>query len=301
VEEEMAMETGLRRLRYFSTLATELNFRRTAEKLNITQPALSRAIAQLEEEVGVRLLERSNRHVKLTLAGENFANGCNRLLEGLNATIDQTLKVARGFAGTLAVGYTDTAIAGKLPDLIRSLLGDAPELHIQLIQAYSKRQLEMLHDGTIDIGIVTGPVEDNSLRSVDIQTDRFVALVPRGNPLAGNKDVALADLAEYRFVLGDPEAWGIYNALLFEHCERGGIRPQIVQTAPESRAIVGLVACDLGVSIMPESVTHTVDERIVVLPIRDINGQMITQAVWLKDSKKPAVARFVQHQKDLVE
>ena len=115
------METGLRRLRYFRALAEGLNFRATAERLNITQPALSRAIAQLEADVGVALFERTNRRVRLTLAGETFAAGCDRVLKSLDGAIDQTLRVARGFAGNLTVGYTDTVIAGVLPDLIRVL------------------------------------------------------------------------------------------------------------------------------------------------------------------------------------
>ncbi|MGP1394792.1 MAG: LysR family transcriptional regulator [Inquilinaceae bacterium] len=295
------METGLRRLRYFSVLATELNFRRTADKLNITQPALSRAIVQLEDEVGVRLLERSNRQVRLTHAGESFAAGCKRVLDSLVATIDQTQKVARGYAGALTIGYTDTAIAGTLPDLIKSFLGEAPEVHIRLVQVYSERQLVMLRDGSIDIAIMTGPVADDELEAIDMQLDRFVALVPHDNPLASASRVSLGDLAHYPFVLGDPEAWAMYNALLFAHCEKVGIRPRILQTAPESRAIVGLVACGLGVSVMPECVARTVDRRIAVRPIHDVDDRMRTQAVWPKRASKPALARFVKHVSDTAE
>ena len=191
------METGLRRIRYFDTLARELNFRRSAEKLSITQPALSRAIAQLEYEVGARLLERTNRTVTLTLAGETFASGCQRILSGIDAAIDETQKVAKGRAGTLVVGYTDTAIAGNLPDLIRSFLLDTPDVFIRLIQLFSTQQLTMLRDGLIDVGIMTGPIDQPDLMAMDVQVDRFVALVPRGNRLAGEHSVTLAELAEF--------------------------------------------------------------------------------------------------------
>lgn len=289
------METGLRRIRYFDTLARELNFRRSAEKLSITQPALSRAIAQLEYEVGARLLERTNRTVTLTLAGETFASGCQRILSGIDAAIDETQKVAKGRAGTLVVGYTDTAIAGNLPDLIRSFLLDTPDVFIRLIQLFSTQQLTMLRDGLIDVGIMTGPIDQPDLMAMDVQVDRFVALVPRGNRLAGEHSVTLAELAEFPFILGDAEAWGVYNALLFSHCDDRGVRPNIVQTAPESRAIFGLVACGLGVSVMPGCLTRPLDERIVSIPISDLDGRMTTQVVWPAASHKPAATRFGQH------
>jgi len=289
------METGLRRLRYFKMLAVELNFRRTAQRLGITQPALSRAIGQLEQDVGAQLLERTSRQVRLTLAGETFAAGCGRILDRLDTTIDQTLNVARGYAGTLVIGYTDTSIAGRLPNVIKSFLSEAPDVHVRLIQVFTRQQLVMLRDGAIDIGMLTGPVVDDAFATRDVQIDRFVALVPRDNPLAGRESVALGELAAYPFVLGDFEAWATYNELLFAQCEKRSIRPRIVQTAPESRAIVGLVACGLGVSIMPESLARTADERIAVLAVRDVDARMTTQAVWPHASKSPALGRFVRH------
>lgn len=289
------METGLRRLRYFAAVAEELNFRRAAKRLNITQPALSRAIAQLEAELGFRLLERNNRNVALTLAGATFAKGCLRLLSGLDASVDEAQKVAVGGAGSLVVGYTDTAIVGILPDLIRSFLSEAPGVHVRLIQVFTAGQRTMLRDGVIDVGVMTGPVDDAGLSAIDIQTDRLMALVPRDNALAARSRVRLAELAAEPFIQGDPDSWGVYNELLFAECERAGFRPNIVQTAPESRAILGLVACGLGVSVMPESLARRIDERIEALPLAGLAARMRTQAVWPAALQNPAALRFVEH------
>lgn len=289
------METGLRRLRYFSAVAQELNFRRAARRLNITQPALSRAIAQLEQEIGFKLLERTNRSVSLTAAGATFADGCNRVLSNLDATVHSALKVAHGGAGSLVVGYTDTAIVGILPDLIRSFLENAPDVHIRLIQVFTAQQRTMLGEGTLDVGILTGPVDDEDFGNIEVQVDRLVALVPKGNRLAARRKVTLPELASETFIQGDPEAWGIYNGLLFAECEKAGFQPDIVQTAPESRAILGLVACGLGVSVMPESLSRGVDERIRALPLAELDSRMRTYAVWPKALRNPAALRFVEH------
>lgn len=291
------MERGLRRLRYFSVLAQELNFRRTAERLHITQPALSRAIAQLEDEVGARLLTRTNRRVALTAAGADFAAGCAALLGGLDDTITRTLKVAEGHAGTLTIGYTDTAIAGCLPDHIKTFRAALPQVELRLLQMYSTLQIDALADGTIDVGIMTGPVADGSLKALPVQRDRFLAVLPRDNPLSRQGAVDLKALNAYPFVFGDNEAWSIYNALLFTECEARGLTPEIIQVVPESRAILGLVACGFGISILPECLTRALDPRVCAVRIADLSTLMTTQAVWRADTINPVVARFASHLK----
>lgn len=289
------METGLRRLRYFRTLAEVLNFGRAAKLLNITQPALSRAIAQLEQEVGVSLFERNNRNVSLTVAGHAFASGCGRILGDLDAVIAKTLDVAQGFSGYLNVGYTDTVIAGRLPDILRSFRAVAPDIHIHLTQVFTDGQCAMLDKGTLDIGLMTGPVTRDGMCTIDIQTDGFMLILPSDHPLADKDRIVLADLADQPFVLGDPGSWGVFNGHLLRHCERAGVRPRIVQTAPESRAIIGLVTCGLGISILPECLVRSIDPRLVARTIDDIDARLITQAGWMGAANRPTLRRFVEH------
>lgn len=289
------MKVGLRRLHYFKILAETLNFRRTADELNITQPALSRAIAQLEQDVGTKLFERTNRQVSLTLAGHAFAAGCGRVLQDLDDVVDQAVKVAQGYSGYLSIGYTDTVIAGRLPDIVKSFRMAAPEIHVRLIQAYTEQQYGLLDNGQLDIGLMTGPVERDRLCTVDVQSDRFMVVLPADHPLSALPSVCLGDLHDHPFVLGDLDRWRAYNAHLFRHCDRVGLRPRIVQTAPESRAIVGLVACGLGISILPECLMQGIDPRLVARPIEDIHERMITQAGWLADCEQPALKRFIGH------
>jgi len=289
------METGLRRLRYMRVLAEELNFRRTAQRLNITQPALSRAIAQLEVEVGTALFERTNRQVRLTLAGQAFASGSAQVLRDLDRVIAQTKDVAQGFTGFLTVGYTDTVIAGRMPDIIKSFRGVAPAVHVRLIQCYTDQQVAMLEQGQLDIGLMTGPVVRDGFAVLDIQKDRLMAILPSDHALSRHASLNLRDLAGEPFVTGDPDRWGAFNLALVRQFERLGFRPTIMQTAPESRAIIGLVACGLGVSIMPECLVRAADTRLTVRPVADLTDPLITQAAWLKASEQPVLARFVAH------
>lgn len=289
------MENGLRRLRYFRVLANELNFRRAAAKLGMTQPALSRAIALLENDVGTPLLERTNRQVRLTLAGEAFASGSSRVLAALDLAIDQTLKVASGFTGTLVIGYTDTAIAGRLPDIIQSFRTARPDIHLRLVQSYTHRQLEMLDEGALDIGFLTGPVSGTLYSAIDTQRDPLFAVLPQDHPLADNDSVLLSDLADLPFVLGDLDHWGAFHAHLFAHCKKAGFSPNIVQTAPDSRALFGLVSCGTGVSVQAKSLILRGDARIVCKPLGDKVEPVVTQAVWSRRNSPPALAQLIEH------
>jgi DNA-binding transcriptional LysR family regulator len=245
--------------------------------------------------VGVALFERTNRQVRLTLAGQAFANGSAQVLRDLDRGIAQTMDVAQGFTGFLNVGYTDTVIAGRLPDIIKTFRGIAPAVHIRLIQGYTDQQFDMLDKGQLDIGLMTGPIEREGFETLDIQTDRLMAILPSDHPLARRSVLNLRDLAGEPFVMGDPDRWGAFNVALFREFQRLGFRPSVLQTAPESRAIIGLVACGLGVSIMPEGLVRAADPRLTVRPVADLTAPLITQASWLASSDQPVLARFVAH------
>ena len=274
------MDTGLRRLRYFQTLAVELNFRRASERLGMTQPALSRAILQLEQEIGAPLFVRTNRQVALTAAGRTFLKGCSRTLDTLETAIDETRRTSRGLSGSLTVGYTDTVIAGRLPDVIEGFSRIAPDVTIRLVQGYTDQQMEMMETGRLDVAIVTSPGPRADLDTLPFQSDRFLALLPASHALAACPRLTLRDFAAQPFVLGDPDRWAVYNRHLWRHCARAGFEPSMVQTAPESRAIIGLVSCGLGVSIMPESLVATIDARVVARPISGLDDRLESFACW---------------------
>lgn len=289
------METGLRRLRYFRVLAEELNFRRSAERLGITQPALSRAIALLEEDVGATLLERSRRGVALTAAGRSFATGADGVLAALDGAVAQARKVADGQAGTLSIGYTDTAVAGRLPDIVRSFRTAFPELHVHLVQGYTRQQREWLEDGRLDVAFMTGPTTGEHRGAITVQRDAYTAILPGAHPLAARASLTLADLAGEPFVLGDPDHWSVYNGDFLALCESAGFSPRVVQSAPDSRGIVGLVSCGMGVSVQTASLARHGDERVAFRPLDRCPARIVTQAVWNTRFVQPAKTRLVEH------
>lgn len=291
----MELQIGLRRLRYFAAVAQTQNFRRAARDLNITQPALSRAVSQLETELDVRLLERSSTGVTLTRAGRTFQTECDRVFAALRNATEEAQRVARGEVGSLAIGYTDTAIAGTIPDIVQSFRQELPNVTIRLLQVHTKAQLQMLRSGQIDIGLVTGPVDRTDFSAIAVQFERLAVILPLGHRLASKRVLSIRDLATEPFILGDPIDWSVYNRNLLQLCESVGFTPRVIQTAPESQAIIGLVRCGLGLTIMPECHAKAAHGRVVSIPLDDDIAPMLTEAAWIEGRDHPALARFCNH------
>ena len=289
------IDTGLRRLRYFSALAEDPNFRRTADRLGLTQPALSRAIALLETDVGAALLERDRGGARLTAAGASFADGCRGVLAALDGAVLRARRIADGEAGQLTIGYTDTAVTGCLPDIVRGFRDAYPELEVVLRQGYTNQQRAWLREGLLDVGFMTGPVADDERGAVDVQRDRFMAILPGTHRLARRSSLALAELAGEAFVLGDPDHWRVYNERLLRLCAAAGFTPRVVQCAPDSRGIIGLVSCGMGVSVQTESLTRHADDRVAFRALDGCDERVVTQAVWSTRFDHPPKRRFVEY------
>lgn len=289
------MEAGWRRLRYFLALTERLSFRRAADDLAMTQPALSRAIRQLENELGCALFDRDNRRVTLTEAGRVFRDGSRKALAQLDETIHRTRKTALGEAGELVIGYTDIAMSGRLAEIVRSFRADYPDIEVSLRPAFSESQYALTRRGEIDIGFVTGPLREPGLASHPVQEDRFVALLPPRHRLADQDEIALSDLAKEPFVLGSEDKWRVYHELLYQLCQAENFEPVVVQRAPDSHGIAGLVACGMGVSVQTESIRVFGEKRVHFRYLRGCPHTVQTLAFWDPNQPRMATKAFVDH------
>ncbi|MDQ4349834.1 LysR family transcriptional regulator, partial [Pseudomonas aeruginosa] len=188
----------LRHLRYFQALARTLNFTRAAEQLHIAQPPLSRQIQQLEEMLGVALLERG-RPLRLTEAGRFFHEQSATLLDQLESICDSTRRIGQGQRQWFGIGFVPSALYGVLPELIRHLRGD-PELELGLLEMTTLQQVEALKSGRIDIGFGRIRIDDPAIRQSVLSEEPLVAALPAGHPLLG-QPLSLERLSREPFVL----------------------------------------------------------------------------------------------------
>ena len=283
----------MRHIRYFTAVAEELHFRRAAERLNIAQPALSRAIAHLETQIGVRLLERTNRQVSLTPAGDIFLKGCRSALSSLTVTIDQARKAQLGESGHLVIGYTDFAISGELPQILQGFLARFPDVTIEPTHGFTSDQLAGLEAGTLDFGFLTGPTEQNGIASRTVQVDRLVVVLYESHPLALSETISIHDLAEERFVLGMPEGWMHFHNHLDALCQTAGFEPNVVQRAFNSEGIFGLIACRMGITILGECAQNYIRKGLVIRPLADSTAIVPTEAAWSTGMLTPVKRKFI--------
>ncbi|NAT76065.1 LysR family transcriptional regulator [Dickeya dadantii] len=250
------MNIELRHLRYFVAVAEELHFGRAAEKLHISQPPLSQQIQALEEQIGAQLLERNNRNVRLTQAGELFLKEAWAIINQVNQAAERAARIQRGEIGELNIGFTSSAPFVK--QVSRSLLQfrqSYPEVHIQMLEINTKQQIEPLLDGKLDLGVMRNNPLPETLRHQLLLHEPMVAVVHEEHPLAAapGGHISIQQLASEPFVFFAREVGtALYDEVL-TLLKKYGITPYITQEVGEAMTIIGLVSSGLGVSLLPAS------------------------------------------------
>lgn len=288
-------------IRYFIVVAEELHFRKAAERLFVSQPVISRAIKQLEEKLGVMLIQRSRRHVVLTTAGEIFLKECRIAQQAMEHAERCVSKAHLGETGQLVIGYTDFAINGRLPSILAAFHETLPEVNIELVRRNSHEQLEDLSSGRLDLGFLTGPVNGKNLRYCSIQKMPFVVLLPDNHRLASLTEVPIQTLSDEAFVLGEAHQWRHLVPQIQALCLNAGFVPKVAWEAPSSDSIFGMVAARMGISIHPDCYLDYQQKGITKRPVTDKNAEMIIDLAWSSNSINQAVPRFIEVVKEVLE
>jgi len=287
------MRIGLRHIRHFVAVAEELHFRRAAEQLGMAQPALSRSIRYLERELDVTLFRRSNRSVEITTAGKVFLKGCRTILNAVDRTVDDARLAHLGQLGSIRIGYTDNAITGLMPRLLKDFQTLHPKVVLKIHHDVTAAQLTKLTEQDLDVGFVTGPIGLGGFEQCLIQSERFVCVVYETHRLARRPTIRLKELAEEDFVHGLPAYWEHFYSYLIPLCRRSGFAPRIIQEAFNTASIMGLVASGMGITVLTENIRNSIGPGLVVIPIEDVQEQLQTVAVWKSDSVDGPMKHFV--------
>lgn len=275
-------------LKSFVVVAEELHFGRAAERLQMTQPPLSRQIRKLEDEVGFDLFDRSKRKVTLTSAGEAFLGEAKKLLALADRSQEVAERIATGEGGSVAVSLTAMGILALLPILIDEVAEHAPDLSLEIHEMVSRDQLVSVLNGEVDVGLVRRPAEDPDLESVLVHTERLVAAVSSRHPLGVSQGpLRVSDMVGVDFIRYHP-----VQAAYFDELARSVLREVPVKTrqqVAQVHSMVALVATNHGIAFVPESATHLQMAGVVFRPIHDYQEKIVPlYAVWRKDNSNPA-------------
>jgi DNA-binding transcriptional LysR family regulator len=286
----------LRHLRYFLAAAEEENFGRAARRLNLAQPALSRQIRDLEQELGAGLFERIGRGVRLSAAGAAFAEEARLILDAARAAADRARAVARGEEGTLRLGFLDSsAWGGEVPALLRRFRAAAPAVRLDLTAANSIEQLAAIAAGGLDAGFVyrqDGLPPGLAMRP--IRADGLVAAIPRGHALAaGQGPIPPAALAGEPFVWFPRAAAPAYHDRAMAALAAIGLAPRVVQEAVTDSLMLSLVSAGVGVSLVNTVARWRCPEGVALRPVAGLDLKLHLDLVWRQAAVAPALARFL--------
>jgi len=260
----------LRQIRSFLSIAETLHFGRTAELIHLSQPALSLQIRALEEEVGVRLLERNRRKTTLTAAGVAFRDEAAHALSHLDQAIRRAKLAANGKLGLLRIGFISTAGSEIVPDIFRQFKELNPEVEFSLRAITTADQVQMLETGSLDIGFLRLPIgEHPALDVVTVHRERFVLVVPASHKLAKRKKVRLSDVSDQEFVMYARTYAPGFHDLIFGILRDAGIVPNVSQTAAEISTVISLVVAHMGIALLPASAVKHSAAPVVACEIVD--------------------------------
>ncbi len=282
----------LRHLRYFQAVAEELNYSRAARRLRVAQPALSRAVKEIEAELGAMLFERTRHYVKLTPAGIVLLREAGLLLERWEDSLRRVRRTAAGEEGELRLGYIGPPTQPFLGRLLAEYRKRYPLVSIHLEERTPERVWEMVAKGRLSVAL-TRPVmahESLGLRTVLLRKERMGVVVRMDHPLAKRNSLpwsALADLP--LIVLARREGMSLHDAVL-AGCRQAGITPRFAQTPSLIGTVLSYAEAGAGVAVVPDSVL-TSESSLTFIPLTPAHHVELV-LVWQVDDDPPPAQRF---------
>ncbi|CAN5205856.1 LysR family transcriptional regulator [soil metagenome] len=292
----------LRHLRYFLAVAEELNFSRAAARVYLSQPALSQQIRKLEEELGVGLFQRTRREVELTEPGRMLLEGTQQAL----VQIDQSVRTLREMSGAessrLRVGFPEyvnhTPLAHILQDFQRRSPGVELEQHELLTLQQTSQQISELKRGTLDLGFLLLPVEEEALELEHVLRIELIAVLPEDHPLAYRDEIPMRELEEEPLILFSRKFHpGCYDYVV-GCCKTAGFKPNIVQrNEPQlysGATTYRMVASRAGIGIVVPPLTSTSGvSGAVFRPLTEPTPALNLAAAWRQDNPSRSLQEFL--------
>lgn len=243
----------LRQLKYFEAVARTLNFSRAAEELYIAQPPLSRQIQNLESELGVVLIDRSSRPLKLTNAGAFFYEQSIQIISRLNEIKKSTQRLGSEKKRWMGIGFVPSILYSKIPRIIKDFTINYGNINTSLIEITSVEQADALKSGRIDIGFGRLAINDQAIENVILYEENLIVAISGESPLSQLKHVSLKDIINETLILYPSTSRPSFADQVIRQFKIRGLEMNNTYDANSMQTAIGLVAVNMGVSLVPES------------------------------------------------
>src|ERR1051325_905280 len=286
----------LRHLRYFVAVAETENVSRAASKLHISQPAISRQIRDLEDELGFLLLERSAKSVRLTQAGRTFLEEARAVLQRADEAVKAAKAVATGAKGELHVGYAPSLTARILPPTLRAFQAELPHVRVKLHDLSTEEMFTWLDQEKLQFAFVAKPIGRTS-RGLDfeelLRDPIRLALSPK-HPLARDRAAPLTQILDQPIIAYSRKDYPDAHELLDKVFAAAKAKPRIVEEHDSVSGLIAAVESGAGVAIVPETLTCTAGVRLKLIPISPQPPPLIIGLLYTRKKLNPAGEQFLK-------
>jgi DNA-binding transcriptional LysR family regulator len=285
----------LDQLRGFVAVAEELHFGRAAERLQMTQPPLSRQIQKLERSVGAQLLERDNRNVELTAAGRVFLDEARRLLAQVEGALEHTRRIEAGSAGTVRIGFTAASAFGVLTQVLDQIGSASPDIHLDLFEMVTTEQIAALQTRELDLGLARPPFDTTMFASRLLHREDLLLAAPASHSLAHGRDRVRADeVVNEPVIMYAPDKARYFYDLVVRLLPIA--EANVVHRVTQVLTMISLVASGRGIALVPASAARLGIPGVVLLPITGLPPKPVElHTLWLRDAKNPALQTILRH------
>ncbi|MEM7036977.1 MAG: LysR family transcriptional regulator [Bacteroidota bacterium] len=284
----------LRQLRYFVTLAETLHFGKAAEMLHMSQPPLSRAIKNLEEDLGYRLLERTRRKVELTPEGRFLYDEAQRLLERTRYIRETMGKISAGDTGRLRIGYIGSVMYSVLPEMLSRFSAAFPNVTTSLHEMTNEEQMENLQMEAIDVGFVRMPFLVDGVDVRLVFEEGFSLVLPKGHSWLENPGQGLKALAAEPFLAFSGACSRSVTDAIMRICKRAGFIPRVVHETSQLNTILRLVESGLGFSIVPAKVSEAYELNLEFVELTEFEEKAELSVAYPAANSNPVLANFLE-------
>lgn len=284
----------LRHLRCFLAVAEELHFARAAERLHIEQSPLSRAIKELEEELGVMLFARTTRSTRLTRAGKLFLEHVPRVFTALQQARDGAAAAANGFHGQLRVALSDGITPSRLSSLLALCRQEEPEVEIRLFEVPLLQQIKGLQEDLYDIGFAQSNEVGDDIVATPVWSDALMVAVPARHPLLAHKRIPLEEVLRYPLVLCDPRACEGYARQVERVLRKVDMEPMVAERVASCDLMMVLVSAGFALGLTDaEHIAASREVGVVARPLAGRSPPITTYLLYPGDEPSETLSRFV--------
>jgi len=282
-----------RHLKYLLALGKELHFAKAAEKLFITQPALSKQIMQLEDELGTKLLNRTKRSVSLTPAGKYLMDEADYIINHLDRVVDATKRKGEGEEGEIRIGFVGSAMQRIIPELLEQMSKIHPNIHASLDELDNKDQLDAVARDKLDIGFVRLESVHKGFEQRVVLEDSFSLVVSNKHAVQPQNFKSLDQFKDEQFILFSNDYSQEYYDNIMSIFTDHGFEPKVSHRSVQANSIFRLVERQLGVAIVPTALQGGLDLGLSFISLNHLPQRTKLIAIWSDDNRNEALSNFL--------